>query len=331
MADWTKTYARAAGIKWTPQVGARLSQWQRWEGGSTNNSAKNNYMNSKQSMPGSWDAIGNGVQGYKTLAQGARAFANTLANGNYSPALKGWLATGKGDPSHDLQVWVAGPGGVGSESAMAYASKVLGGHVSPPSDGGTPPDPTTPLAAPTVSGESVDPMTAVRHTAAEGFASIAQGRAKPQDTFGPLIQTLHAAAASMPKVSIPTAAQGGTDLESKAATLVRKYLGVKYVWGGTTPKGFDCSGLLQYVWNSLGVKIPRTTFSQWKAGKAVDLANLQPGDAVFAAGSDGTPSNPGHVGMYIGNGQIIAAPHTGTVVQVQSLSDWNAIGARRYA
>lgn len=328
--DWRDAYLRALGVKPSPGARDRLAQWQRWEGGHTNNSAKNNYMNTKQSMPGSYDAIGNGVQGYKTLAQGAQAFAKTMHNGNY-PNMQAWIASGQGDPSHDLQVWVGGPGAVGSPSAVAYAQKVLGTSGAETS-GRTSAAPTGPQTAKGVpQGESVDPMTAVRSTAAEGFAAIAQGRAKPQDTFGDLLTTLKSVGAALPKVQIPTAQTGGTDLESKAATLVKKYLGVKYVWGGATPKGFDCSGLLQYVWKSLGVNIPRTTFDQWKSGKAVDLASLKPGDAVFAAGSDGTPSNPGHVGMYVGGGKIIVAPRSGTVVQVQDLSSWSAIGARRFA
>jgi cell wall-associated NlpC family hydrolase len=327
MADWTKAYARALGIKWTPQVDERLQRWQQWEGGHTHNSARNNYMNTKQSMPGSWDAIGNGVQGYPTLAQGALAFARTVSSKNYSPALKQWLATGKGDPSRDLQVWVSGPGGVGSPSAVAYAQKVLGGHSTQPYVGSTKPAP----AAPTMSGESVNPMTAVRQTAAQGFADIAQGKAKPTDTMGNLLQTLKTAGEQIGNVTvaIPTSkSQGGGPLESKAANLVKKYLGVQYQWGGESPTGFDCSGLLQYVWKSLGVKIPRTSQEQWNAGRPVDLRNLKPGDAVFTEmGADG----PGHVGMYVGNGKIIAAPHTGTVVQVQNLSDWDVAGARRFA
>lgn len=340
MADWTRAYARAAGIKWTPEVGARLEQWQRWEGGHTHNSARNNYMNSKLPMPGSWDAIGNGVQGYKTLAQGALAFGRTLGGrSDYAP-LKAWLATGQGDPSNALQVWVAGPGGVGSSSATAYAQKVLGGGGTVPS--APAPSPGQTRAIPTTLGGDTSSLydggttdyqalaRSYRNKAVAGLAAIASGQ-KATDVFSqtgpPPSPALAHAIGKMPVVLHDT----NNSVEASAAALVQKYLGVKYVWGGESPSGFDCSGLLQYVWHALGVTIPRTSQMQWKAGRPVDLAHLKPGDAVFAAGSDGTPDAPGHVGMYIGDGKIIAAPHTGTVVQVQNLSDWNAVGARRFA
>jgi cell wall-associated NlpC family hydrolase len=335
MSDWTQAYARALGVKWTPEVGSRLASWQRWEGGHTNNSARNNYMNTKMSMPGSWDAIGNGVQGYKTLAQGAQAFARTIGDGAYSPALKTWLATGQGDPSRDLGVWVAGPHAATTPSAQAYAAKVLGTHAAPtpPSSYSTPPSSssTPPDASPSLLSADTG-AASIRTQALKGFGDIAAGGDAVQ-SFGDmagLLKTLHAAAPPMihPQTqAVADANPGG--LEAQAVKMVHKYLGVKYTWGGTSAKtGFDCSGLLYNVWGSLGVKIPRTSEAQWAKGTPVDLAHLKPGDAVFTEmRSDG----PGHVGMYIGGGKIIAAPHTGTVVQVQNLSDWKVAGARRFA
>lgn len=111
--------------------------------------------------------------------------------------------------------------------------------------------------------------------------------------------------------------------------LVKQYLGTPYVWGGTTPKGFDCSGLLQYVWAKKGVTIPRTTYSQVKAGTQVPVNKIAPGDAVFFGSHD----SPHHVGMYIGHGQFIHAPHTGDVVKISNLSDYMGefAQARRFA
>lgn len=119
--------------------------------------------------------------------------------------------------------------------------------------------------------------------------------------------------------------------------LAKEYLGTPYVGGGENPKtGFDCSGLLQYIWARNGVTIPRTTYDQWTAGSAVSRGQLQPGDAVFFKGSDsrmvGRKTLPGHVGIYIGGGKLIEAPHTGASVEISSLrgrSDF--MGARRYA
>jgi cell wall-associated NlpC family hydrolase len=119
-------------------------------------------------------------------------------------------------------------------------------------------------------------------------------------------------------------------VERQAANLVQKYLGVNYVWGGTSPQGFDCSGLIQYVYRSLGVNIPRTTYDQWDAGKPVQ-GDLQPGDAVFFTGSDPRGGKPGHEGMYLGNGLFIEAPHTGAQVRVSRLADRSDyVGARRF-
>lgn len=126
------------------------------------------------------------------------------------------------------------------------------------------------------------------------------------------------------------AAQGDTGGAGVVA-MAKKFIGTPYVWGGSKPGGFDCSGLLQYVWGQHGVTIPRTTYDQFKAGQKVAPGQLQPGDAVFFSGSDAKNGLPGHVGMYIGNGKFIEAPHTGASVRVSNLNGYPGyVGARRY-
>jgi peptidoglycan DL-endopeptidase CwlO len=90
----------------------------------------------------------------------------------------------------------------------------------------------------------------------------------------------------------------------------KKYLGVKYVWGGTSPRGFDCSGFTQYVFRSVGINLPRVSRDQQDVGTRVSLYNLQKGDLVFR----GNPAH--HVGIYIGGGKVIHAPQTGDVVKI---------------
>src|SRR6185312_5388987 len=110
-----------------------------------------------------------------------------------------------------------------------------------------------------------------------------------------------------------------------------EYLGTPYAWGGESPTGFDCSGLAQYIYAESGVSIPRTTYDQFQSGNAVGKSQLQAGDLVFFKGSDSKNGLPGHVGIYIGNGKMIDAPHTGDVVKVQSVASFPGyMGARRY-
>jgi cell wall-associated NlpC family hydrolase len=107
--------------------------------------------------------------------------------------------------------------------------------------------------------------------------------------------------------------------------LAKRELGVRYVYGGESPSGFDCSGLMQYVYARLGVQIPRVAADQYRAGPHPSRADLRPGDLVFF-------DHLGHVGMYVGGGRFIHAPHTGTVVEISSLSGWYSemyVGATR--
>jgi cell wall-associated NlpC family hydrolase len=112
-----------------------------------------------------------------------------------------------------------------------------------------------------------------------------------------------------------------------AAGIAERYLGVPYVWGGASPSGFDCSGLVMYVYAQLGVSLPHYTVAQYNYPNSVYVSRseLEPGDLVFFAGL-------GHVGIYIGNNEFIHAPHTGTVVSIDSLSGWYSseyYGAKR--
>jgi cell wall-associated NlpC family hydrolase len=101
-------------------------------------------------------------------------------------------------------------------------------------------------------------------------------------------------------------------------------LGVPYVWGGASPGGFDCSGLVMWAYAQVGVSLPHSSYAQWGYGVPVSADQLEPGDLVFFDGL-------GHVGLYIGGGQFIEAPHTGAFVQISNLADrmGDYVGARR--
>jgi cell wall-associated NlpC family hydrolase len=104
---------------------------------------------------------------------------------------------------------------------------------------------------------------------------------------------------------------------SSVVSLALQYLGVPYVWGGASPSGFDCSGLTMYAYAKVGVSLPHNAAMQYGMGTPVARSQLAPGDLVFFNGLS-------HVGMYIGGGQFIHAPHTGDVVKISSLSGYYA-------
>ncbi len=112
---------------------------------------------------------------------------------------------------------------------------------------------------------------------------------------------------------------------AEAVAFAFRALGLPYVWGATGPGAYDCSGLTQAAWRAAGVSLPRTTYTQINSGPRIPESELRPGDLVFFY------SGISHVGLYIGDGQMIHAPHPGAAVRIAPISEMPFAGATRPA
>ncbi len=113
----------------------------------------------------------------------------------------------------------------------------------------------------------------------------------------------------------------------RAARVALSEVGVPYVWGGESPSGFDCSGLVRFAYGQVGISLPHSSYELYDTGRAVQRTSLRPGDILFFSGL-------GHVGIYVGNGRMVHAPQTGETVAVVSLSSGygaSFVAARRVA
>ena len=126
-------------------------------------------------------------------------------------------------------------------------------------------------------------------------------------------------------VSLPPnfASQSPSAIGAYIVTIAERYLGVRYLWGGNNPDdGFDCSGFVQYVYAQIGVKLPHYAATQYAKTQHIDGSEVEPGDLVFF---EPRADGPGHVGIYVGDGIFIEAPHTGDVVKFESVADEAAL------
>jgi cell wall-associated NlpC family hydrolase len=116
---------------------------------------------------------------------------------------------------------------------------------------------------------------------------------------------------------------------SQAISFAQQQIGKPYLWGGTGPDSFDCSGLMMMAYEASGISIPRTSQAQFAWGPKVPASQVEPGDLVYFAGSDGTPTDPGHVGLVIGGGLMIEAYSTGFPLRIAPYRDRAPVGFSR--
>lgn len=172
-------------------------------------------------------------------------------------------------------------------------------------------------------------LLGIRRSAADArVAGLRRQLRSATARLGRLRNEQSSAALSAPSFGLPVGGGFANGPSNGIVSLAFRYLGVPYKWGGATPAtGFDCSGLVQYVFGQFGISLPHNAAAQWNAPNVVSVPRnrLRPGDLIFY-------DNLGHVGIYIGGGDFIDAPHTGAFVRIDSLAGWDASkydGARR--
>jgi cell wall-associated NlpC family hydrolase len=195
---------------------------------------------------------------------------------------------------------------------MQFEPATFASYATVGPDGARPPSPYDPIDA----VYSATAMLCANGGGSESSLRAAIEDYNHSDAYVNTVLTLSLALAEDPSVS-------GTVVA--AITFAAQQLGTPYLWGGTGQGGFDCSGLTQAAYRSAGISLPRVAQSQFDAGPAVaGDSTVQPGDLIFFGSG---PSGVDHVGLYVGAGEMIDAPHTGALVRFDDAHWPGLVGA----
>ncbi|GAA4761746.1 C40 family peptidase [Actinomycetospora chibensis] len=182
-----------------------------------------------------------------------------------------------------------------------------------------PTDAATSSVLPVVNSGAASGASSIKHDSPDSRA--AAQRTAQQTTERQSVSQRGAQSASSDEQA--SASSAGSSVARQAIAAARGQLGVPYVWGGTSPSGFDCSGLTQFAFEKAGIELPRTSRAQAQEGQEVDAGSMKPGDLIFFN------SPVSHVGIYIGDGKMIEAPQSGSDVKISDverrMDDMNTI------
>jgi cell wall-associated NlpC family hydrolase len=319
-----------------------LTAWQRAEGGHTNNKASWNWLNTTKDGPGALRDINSvGVTAFDNPAHGIQATRDTLLNGRYGDIV---AALREGNPyggnvAAGLSTWVSGS----PTGNLGYAQKILGMNVKGADIKVRAAQAYEASPAKIVNSPSPREMAALKQQEVGALLQMSQNFiggdfAANNQAMTALFQArqgLRQASTQLAQAEAQARQYGGTvapagppgsgrtfdNVGNKTVQAILKaadaQVGKPYVWGAESPKegGFDCSGLIDWAYRQAGIKLPGrlTTYSAAKMGVSVKGKPLQPGDWLITNGGQ-------HMVMYVGNGQVIAAPRTGEVVQYQPVA-----------
>jgi cell wall-associated NlpC family hydrolase len=224
----------------------------------------------------------------------------------------GTVESGSGQ-STEPGVW-SGANSAGAEGPMQFEPATFTRYATVGPNGVRPPSPYDPIDA---------VYTAASLLCADGAGTSAglRGAVDDYNHSGAYVDTV---------LTLALAFQQDPEADGTvvaALSFAARQLGTPYLWGGTGTGGFDCSGLVQAAYRGAGVSLPRVAQDQFDAGPAVPAgAGVEPGDLIFFGSG---PAGVDHVGLYVGGGEMIDAPHTGALVRFDD-SDWSdLVGATR--